>query len=146
MIDDILTGLLGGYVADRLARRVRPKKTSEFDSVPIDELRLRNNWIEVTGSLIFGGGLFLMLLCMAGIGLNGDVWRLGVFFCFPMTLTLFSVCLAMLPRGIKRFREFWRFHELKHGTRLALLLSMYVPFAAIGLVSAFKVLLSIAST
>jgi hypothetical protein len=73
-----------------------------------------------------------------------DVWRIVGVFCFRLALTLLFVGAVTLPKGIRRFREFWRFHELKHRTRLALLLSMYVPFAAVGLFSAFKVVLGLA--
>ena len=143
MIDDILSGLLGGYLADRLARQVRPKRTSDFDHMSIDELGLRNNWIDVAGTLIGVGSFCLMFLLLVNLG-PPDVWRLGLVFCFPATLQLLFVCIVTLPKGTGRLREFWRFHELKHRIRLALLLSMYIPLAAIGAISAFKVFLNAA--
>jgi len=140
MIDEILAGLVGGFLSDRALRLVRPKKKSEFDSIPIDELRRRNNWIDIGGSLIGGGALVLIWFGLVSTTSNATAWRVGLLFCFPVSLTLFFVCVVTLPKGIKRFREFWRYHELKHRTRLAVMLSLYIPFAALGLVSAFKIL------
>ena len=140
MIDDnpILQGLLSGYFGDRLAKLVRPRKTSEFDVIPIDELRKRNNWIDVAANFILAGGFLLLFAVNLILGLNGNLWRVGFWFCFPVTLAFIFFAIATLPKGLRRYREFWRFHELKHRIHRALSLCLFVPLALLGLVSAIK--------
>jgi hypothetical protein len=142
MIDGILRGLFVGFLSDRLAKLVPPKK-SDFDQIPYDELKRRNNWIELGGSFILIGSLLLIWLWLVNIGLNHDPWRIGFLFCFLLTLTHFFVTIVTLPKGLKRFSEFWRYHELKHRTRLALLLCLEIPFSIVGVISAFEVFASL---
>jgi hypothetical protein len=85
MADDlfgaILSGLLGGYLTDRLLRCVRPKKESKFNSIPFETLKRRNHWIELSTGAIFLGG---MLLIFAGIlvtdAMHNNPWLVGVVF------------------------------------------------------------------
>jgi hypothetical protein len=138
MIDDILTGLISGYVADRLARLVPPKATSRFDSMTYSELRARNHWIEMTGTVILVGSFLLIFTYLLAFGLNQNPWRLGLVFGLPITMAILFACAVTLPRGILRCREYWRYHEIKNKIRLALLFSLYIPFALLGVVSVFK--------
>jgi hypothetical protein len=54
---------------------------------------------------------------------------------------LLFVGVVTLPNGWERFHEFWRYHELKHRIRLALLLCMYTPVVVLGIVSVLKAFL-----
>jgi hypothetical protein len=138
MIGEIIEGLLSGYLFDRLLRRIPPKTMSSADSRSFDELRRRNNWIEVVANITSIASFVLVFSVFMATGLNHNAWRIGVMFFFPFTLATLVVCVLTLPFGLTRFREFWRFHELKHRIRLAVLLSLYLPFTAIGAVSLLK--------
>jgi hypothetical protein len=139
MIDDFLTGFFGGYLADRLASRLfPPKPTSQFDCISREELRRRNLWIEVAGTVIWPTVMLLIFIGLMTFGLNQSAWRIGLLFCFPITVTLVFVCAVTLPRGLSRFREFWRYHELKNGVRLRALLALYIPLAILGFVSLLR--------
>jgi hypothetical protein len=135
-----LTGLLGGYVGNKLLRLVPPKRSSKFDNRPLSEMRARNNRIDNVGTLIIGGGYVILSIWIINFWKH-DLWQIGIVFGFPVALTLAFVCVVTLPMGVDRFREFWRFHELKHKTRLALLMSLYLIFAVIGVVSMYMVVL-----
>jgi len=135
MIGDILTGLLSGYLTDRLLKLVPPKRTSQFDYLSPDELRSRNNWIEIAANVTFATSFGLTSLYFISFGLNHNLWSIGVWFCFPITLMFLFICLVTLPKGVRRFREFWRFHELKHRIRSVLILILYAPFVLLGMVS-----------
>jgi MFS family permease len=139
MIDDIVTGIIGGYLADRLGRRfLPPKATSSFDYISREDLRRRNHWIEIVGAAIWPTAMLLIFIGLLNFGLNQNPWRIGLLFGFPIALTLAFVCAVTLPKGLPRFREFWRYHELKNGIRLAALLALYVPLAIIGVIGLAK--------
>jgi hypothetical protein len=148
MIDEIITGLAGGYLSDRLFKLIPPKKNSEFDCIRWEQLRSRNNWIEICGSVIFlGGWVAIPVFYYAGAAAHNEIkdgvvllrtgWQIGFWLCFPVFLVLLFVAIVTLWQGFTRFREYWRFHELKHRTRLAALLALYIPSAALGVISAF---------
>jgi|SRR4051794_2207611 hypothetical protein len=140
MIEDLAGGLLGGLLSNRLLKFARPRATTEFDSMTMEELNERNRWIEITGTWIFVGGLILLAVCLQSFGNAGPwIWKILFLFNFPIAATLIFVCAVTLPRGMRSFKEFWRFHELKHRSNLYLLLSGYVPSALIGLVAAVAV-------
>ena len=41
--------------------------------------------------------------------------------------------------GLPRFREFWRFYELRWGIGVTGIKLVYIPFAVLGLVAALKI-------
>jgi hypothetical protein len=141
MIDDIVTGLIGGLLGERLKTLARPRKTSAFDSIPAKTLKQRNNWIDVAGRFIYVGSYFVFFAGLLYFGLGGNLWRVALVFFFPETLALVFVGAATLPHGIKRWHEFWRFHEIKQRSHLYLLLALYIPMGLLGLVSAIMVFL-----
>lgn len=138
MVDEIFCGLIGGTLGDLLAKLAPPRKTSEFDNIPYEDLRRRNNWIDLSSIPVFWGTLIIIFALLVNIGTNHNWWRAGFLFFFPFTIMILFICLVTLPKGVRRFREFWRFHELRQRTRLAVLLSLYVPLAVFGMVSALK--------
>jgi hypothetical protein len=139
MIDDLLTGLFGGYLADKIARKRLPAKAdSRFDCISQEDLRRKNHWVEMVATAILAASFILIFVGMMVFGLEHNAWRIGLLFCFPVTLMLIFVCAATLPRGLSRFSEFWRYHELKAGVRLDALLMLYIPFAGVGAICLFK--------
>jgi hypothetical protein len=136
MIDDIVIGFLGAALGKRLLQVFRPKKRSIFDSMTFDELQVRNRWIEYGGMTVTLATLILAWGLMVAVGLQHNLWRVGFMLGMPYAAMFAFVSAATLPSGIRRFREYWRFHELKQRIRLAVLLTLYVPPAVLGLVSA----------
>jgi hypothetical protein len=148
MINAIIEGLIGGYLFDRALRFIPPKKMSPFDSISWDQLKARNNWIENCNAAIFVGGLvaIYVFFCVDaaahnkiqsdGVIVLGNGWIVVFWFCFPVFLNFLFIGIVMLPQGFTRFREYWRYHELKNRIRLAVLLSIYIPWAALGAISA----------
>jgi hypothetical protein len=139
MIEAIISGLVGSYLVSRLFPLVKPKKKSQFDTIPFDELKARNNWIEIAANTVVGAGLVAMFVAMQIFGLDHNPWRVGFYLCFPFTMFILFVAAVTMKGGFIRFREFWRYHELSQRTRLALLLSILIPIATVGAMSAFEV-------
>jgi hypothetical protein len=106
---------------------------SIFDSMTFDELQVRNRWIEYGGLTVTLATLILAWGLMVAVGLQHNLWRVGFMLGMPYAAMFAFVSAATLPSGIRRFREYWR---LKQRIRLAVLLTVYVPPAVIGVVSA----------
>ena len=139
MIDAVIEGLIGGYLGDRLLKLIPPKKKSAFDALSWDELRRRNGWIETAGLVVFGCTFLGFFVLFLAFGTN-DAWQAGAVMGLPFFVLFLFIGLVTLKSGWTRFREYWRYHELKHRIRLAVLLSLYIPSTALGLVCMFKLL------
>jgi hypothetical protein len=97
-------------------------------------LRARNGWINGVALLLLiaGFGLALLLLPEDAVGVR---WlALGAVCGVAVAVSFAWVCLATLPFGLGRYREFWRFHQLHYevGTMgTALLASLLAGIGAI---------------
>jgi len=141
ILNAILHGLLGGALGHRLMQMVKPATTSEFDAMSKEELHRRNNWIYVTADVIFIAGLVLLFVIIAALGLEGrSPWRVVFWFFFPVTLMMAFIAAVTLPSGRKRFREFWRFQELKYRAHWKLTFSLCVAGALVGLIAAISLI------
>jgi hypothetical protein len=138
MLDAVFTGLVGGYLGDRLFKLVPPKRKSKFDVFSRDHLKSRNDWIDVRAQIVWTGSFLIsaavVLICGA------DAWRTGFTLGFPVILLFLFVGFATLSHGWGRFCEFWRYHELKHRIRLGVLMSLYIPCAVLGFVCTIKII------
>ena len=126
-----------------LAKFVPPRATSRFDHISRDELRQRNNWIDITGIVILVASpvcLFLAFVVFPAFGQRCGAWALGLLFGFPAILSMLFIGVATLPQGFERLQEFWRFREVKTNLHVAVLLTLYGAFAILGVVSAFEIL------
>lgn len=77
-------------------------------------LRARNGWINGVALLVLvtGFGLTLLFLPEPAVGMRWLV--LGVACGVAVVVSFAWVCLATLPFGRGRYREFWRFHQLHY--------------------------------
>jgi hypothetical protein len=95
-------------------------------------LKKRNGWIDAIATLMTFIGLLLPFPLIHAISED----RVG--YLFPLALGLavacpFAwVCAVTLPTGRARFREFWRFYELRWGIGMRGIKLVYVPLGALG--------------
>jgi hypothetical protein len=93
------------------ARLTPPASESEFDRLDFEALRARNGLAPAT------------------------FWLLALGFGLMVLLPVAYVAAVTLPHGAQRFREYWRFYELKWGIGLSGIRWVYIPIAILGLVS-----------
>jgi len=140
VVSGLVGGLLTPFIVRWWSRATPPAETSEFDSLGIETLRARNNRIDVVGQILSIGGLLTAFPFYFGPPASNSPWPLGMGFgmmvIFPVTYFWF----ATRRGGLVRWYEFWRYYELKWGVGLRGLRWLYIPIAALGLVSLVMVL------
>jgi hypothetical protein len=100
-----------------------------------EDLKARNGWIDGVATFFMFAGLaapiifFWRDLNAVGAPVIGLMFGLMVIFHFVW------VCLATLPFGVQRFREFWRFYELRWGIGVRGIQFVYIPIAMLGVIS-----------
>jgi len=101
----------------------------------LESLKRRNGSISnIAQALAFLG--LVSPLVLFGQGINQVGWpALGLGFGLMVILPVLWICIATLPLGIQRFREFWRFTEIHQKCGLGATLAIYVPLAGWGFVS-----------
>jgi len=115
-----------------------PRQVSEFDQHSPEELKRRNNWIDRVGVMLSLSGICFPLFLYANGVSKHNPWPVGLGLGLMVILPTAFFALVTLPKGSGRFREFWRFYELKYGIGLKGLTVVYVPLACLGLVSAYE--------
>ena len=140
VVSGLVGGLLTPFIVRWWSRATPPAETSEFDSLGIETLRARNNRIDVVGQILSICGLLTAFPFYFGPLASNSPWPLGMGFgmmvIFPVTYFWF----ATRRGGLVRWYEFWRYYELKWGVGLRGLRWLYIPIAALGLVSLVMVL------
>lgn len=115
-----------------------PGQLPGCDQYSPEELRRRNNWIDLVGVVLSLSGIcFPLFLYAKGVS-KRNPWPVGLGFGLMVILPTAFFALVTLPKGRGRFREFWRFYELKYGIGLKGLTVVCVPLACVGLVSAYE--------
>ncbi|BET65444.1 hypothetical protein ASA1KI_03620 [Opitutales bacterium ASA1] len=98
-------------------------------------LRKRNNWIDVVACVICLIGLWsAVVLYVAGMD-NRDPWGLAFGFGMSVIAPLLWITAVTLPGGKWRFAEFWVFYEVKYKVNWKGLAAVFLPLAALGVVS-----------
>jgi hypothetical protein len=67
-------------------------------------------------------------------------WLVGVIFGWLVLAPVLLISLFTLPRGISRWREFWRFYELRYKISLRFLTPFYAMLCLLGVISTAVVL------
>ena len=131
---DALGRFLFGLVETAVLGIVRAAfPSSENQSAPdYQTLRARNAWINGVAQVLFVAAFGVTLWRLPRMGLVA----LGIACGMAVAVPFVWVCLATLPFGLDRYREFWRFHQLHYemGTMGAVALAL--PFAAAGAICA----------
>jgi hypothetical protein len=116
-----------------------PRDNTEFDGVSIYELKHRNKWIYLATHCLSTLGIFSpIILMMLKIG-KETPWLIGLGFGLAIILPFTFATLLTLPRGKKRFLEFWRYFELENGLSLRSMVILSIPLATLGFVSIYNV-------
>jgi len=116
-----------------------PGEASPFDVFDPSVLHSRNNWIDRVGCVLCLAGIFApILLYGLGVVSSRSPWPLGIGCGLMVILPTIFVALVTLPRGMARYREFWRFYELRYKIGLPSLFALYVLMGSVGVFSAFK--------
>lgn len=108
---------------------------SEFSSLSPEQMKARNAWIDnvATGCMMIGA--VFPLLFWSVVPDEKLMW-LVVSQPGAMVMAHFAwIAAVTLPQGRVRFREFWRFYELRWGIGLRGIRLVYVPAACLGLVA-----------
>lgn len=140
----IVAGLAGGVLTPLIMtwwRRVTPPAdSSEFDALSRDQLHARNNKIDVIGQIASLCGLLTAFPFYFGPQDSNSPWPLGMGFGMMVIFPVTCFWLATRHGGATRWREFWRFYELKWGVSCRSLRWLYVPIGVLGIVSGVMVL------
>jgi hypothetical protein len=108
----------------------RSRDPAEFES-----LRPRYNSLELASQLAAITGAVGLGALVYALRARNTPWFVGLVFGWLVLTPVLLIALATLPRGVTRWREFWRFYELKYGISLRLLAPVYTSLAVLGIIS-----------
>ena len=105
-----------------------------------ENLRKRNGWIDSIATIFMFVG-WCMPFVLFGRSFNSvGMWAIGLMFGLMVSLHFLWVCIATIPfGGIVRFREFWRYYELKWGIAMKGIRAVYIPISLLGFISVLKI-------
>jgi len=100
--------------------KVTPVATrSEFDHLGAGELRARNKWLDHCFTLLMFVGLLVPFAFPQLLKSEQHApWLIGLGFGNTVVLPTAAIAAVTLPKGTARFREFWRFYEVRWGIGL----------------------------
>ena len=105
-----------------------------------ETLRARNGWIDLVATLFMFIGLFAPLIIFGRNFNSVGGWTVGLMFALMVSLHFLWVCVATLPSGgLPRFRESWRFYEIRWGIGMKGIRLVYIPISLLGLRSVIKI-------
>lgn len=114
---------------------------SEFDGMSADQLRSRNNWLDRAFTALMFVGLAAPMPFFANTDAKPLVpWLIGLAIGSMVALPSAVVAALTLPRGAVRFREFWRYYEVKWGIGLKGIAWVYGFFTLVWVVSLARLL------
>lgn len=115
---------------------------SEFNHCNFEAMKKRNKWINNISVVLHFVGMCLPIpLLMATTENNPELVPWGIALVFgSMVIVPFTFVTAMtLPRGINRFREYWRFYELHYGIGILGIKVVLIPIGLIGVAALWKI-------
>jgi hypothetical protein len=117
-----------------------PKSESQFNFMAKEELKRRNNWIDLL-MIPFSLLGFIAPMFLFKEQLNANNWRvLGLSFGLMVLLPVAILMVVTLPLGINRLNEFLRFYELKYKIGMMGIGVVYIPFATLGLYCLYQLI------
>lgn len=116
-----------------------PSEKSRFNKFSAEELKNRNNLLEVITQWSSLLGLAFPLLYFTESELDAfGFWIIGFAFGSMVAIPCSIVALVTLPKGRERFFEYWRFYELKYGIGIQSILVLVVFSLALLILSSVK--------
>lgn len=104
-----------------------PSEKSRFNKFSAEELKKRNNLLEVITQWSSLLGIAFPLLYFNEGELDAfGLWVVGFAFGSMVAIPCLIVSLVTLPKGRERFFEYWRFYELKYGIGIKSILVLIV--------------------
>jgi hypothetical protein len=138
VLSTLVATLLTPLVVTLWSRAFPPAALGELEGKEI--LRARNGWIDAIATIFMFIGLFLPLVLFRHNFNAVGVWAVGLMFGLMVSMHFLWVCVATMPfGGLPRFREFWRFYEIRWGIAMKGIRVVYIPISLLGLFSAVKI-------
>jgi hypothetical protein len=113
----------------------RPGEPTEYES-----LRQHYRWLEIASQVAALAGIIGSIAFLILLRVGNTPWIVGAGFGWLVLAPVLVIAAFTLPRGVARWREFWRFYELTYHVSLRLLAPIYVILCALGIVSTFALL------
>ena len=104
-------------------------------------LRRKYGWLGVIATVAVFVGMFVSIALIIALRVGNTPWMLGVVAGWLVLAPVLVIAAFTLPRGINRWREFWRYYELKYRISLGFIAPVYSAFSLIGIVSTVVLLL-----
>ena len=115
---------------------------SEFDGMSSEQLRARNKWLDHAFTALMFVGLTAPIPFLADPDAKPLApWLIGLAFGSMVVLPSAVIAALTLPKGAVRFREFWRFYEVKWGIGLKGIAWVYGFITLVWVVSLVRLLL-----
>jgi hypothetical protein len=122
----------------RVLARKFPARSA--DPREYESLRRQYGWLELGSQLAALAGIIGSITLLILLHVGNTPWIVGVGFGWLVLAPVLVISAFTLPRGIARWREFWRFYELRYHISLQLLAPVYVALSALGIVSTLALL------
>ena len=117
-----------------------PSDLTRFDSIGIEMLTKRNNWIDNIGQVLSFSGLLTAFPFYFGQTESESFWPLGMGFGCMVIFPVSFFALITWRNGYDRWLEFWRYYEIKWGISTGGIKWVYIPIALLGFISMFNIL------
>ena len=101
----------------------------------LEALKARNGWVDGVATLFMFAGLAAPFVYFGRDVNSVGLPIVGLMFGLMVIFHFLWVCIATLPFGVERFREFWRFYELRWGIGVKGIQFVYIPIAMLGVIS-----------
>ncbi|MGI8570293.1 MAG: hypothetical protein ACR2KT_15205 [Methylocella sp.] len=126
-----------GPIATRAASRAFPPR--EGNTLEFAPLRAQYRVVELWSLLAAVFGMLGSLAFLIASRRNKP-WLLGVIFGWLVLAPMLLIAVCTLPRGLARWRGFWRFYELHYGISMRFLAPVYAFICLLGIVSTAVIL------
>ena len=115
----LASAVLTPLVVALWARITPVSALSEFDRMGAGQLRARNKWLDYCFTLLMFVGLLAPIAALPLLKSERLApWLVGLALGNMVVLPTSVIAAITLPKGEARYREFWRFYEVKWGIGL----------------------------
>jgi hypothetical protein len=123
---------LGPLIGRALSRAFPPQEPvpNEYEI-----LRSRYNNLNVAAQLASVAAIISSAYFLFSFVPSNTPWIVGVLFGWLVLAPVLLIALFTLPRGFARWREFWRFYELRYKINLRFLTPLYALLCLLGIIS-----------
>jgi hypothetical protein len=118
-----------------------PASVSEFDALGFDVLKARNKYLDHLFTVLMFVGMVAPFPFIRNASTpTHSIALLGLAFGLMVDLPVAVIAGLTLRHGVPRFREFWRFYEIRWGIGMRGIAMVYTPIGLLG-IACFVVLL-----